>query len=59
MLILDEVAAPLDSFSERLVQGELDPATRGCNTVAIVRRLALAVAADVSFVVEAGRIIER
>ena len=59
MLILDEATSALDTVSERVVQGALDAAARGRTTIAIAHRLSTVVGADVIFVVEAGRIVER
>jgi ATP-binding cassette subfamily B protein len=59
VLILDEATSALDTVSERIVQGALDDAARGRTTLAIAHRLSTVVAADVIFVVEAGRIVER
>ncbi len=59
VLILDEATSALDTVSERIVQGALDHAARGRTTIAIAHRLSTVVAADVIFVVEAGRIVER
>jgi len=59
VLILDEATSALDSISERIVQGALDAASRGRTTIAIAHRLSTVLSADVIFVVEAGRIVER
>ena len=59
VLILDEATSALDTVSERIVQRALDDASRGRTTLAIAHRLSTVVAADVIFVVDAGRIVER
>jgi ATP-binding cassette subfamily B protein len=59
VLILDEATSALDSISERVVQTALDAASRGRTTIAVAHRLSTIIAADVIFVVVAGRIVER
>ncbi|MFZ2963846.1 MAG: ABC transporter ATP-binding protein [Rhodoglobus sp.] len=59
VLILDEATSALDTVSERIVQTAIDQAARGRTTIAVAHRLSTILAADVIFVVEAGRIIER
>jgi ATP-binding cassette subfamily B protein len=59
VLILDEATSALDTVSERIVQGALDDASRGRTTLAIAHRLSTVVGADIIFVVDGGRIVER
>ncbi|MCX7520794.1 ABC transporter ATP-binding protein [Microbacterium sp. STN6] len=59
VLVLDEATSALDSISEHVVQQALDTAARGRTTIAIAHRLSTIIAADVIFVVERGRIVER
>ncbi len=59
VLVLDEATSALDMISERVVQTALDDAARGRTTIAIAHRLSTVVSADVIFVVEAGRLVER
>lgn len=59
ILVLDEATSALDSVSERVVQAALDTAAHGRTTIAIAHRLSTVQHADVIFVVEQGRIVER
>jgi ATP-binding cassette, subfamily B, bacterial len=59
ILILDEATSALDTTSERLVQAALEPLMRGRTTIAVAHRLSTVRAADVIFVVDRGRIVER
>jgi ATP-binding cassette, subfamily B, bacterial len=59
ILILDEATSALDTTSERLVQAALRPLMEGRTTIAIAHRLSTILSADVIFVVDRGRIVER
>ncbi|TFD54626.1 ABC transporter ATP-binding protein [Cryobacterium frigoriphilum] len=59
VLILDEATSALDSISEGVVQAALDTASHGRTTIAIAHRLSTVVDADVIFVIDGGRIVER
>jgi ATP-binding cassette subfamily B protein len=59
VLVLDEATSALDSVSEHVVQEALDAASHGRTTISIAHRLSTVRAADVIFVVQSGRIVER
>jgi ATP-binding cassette, subfamily B, bacterial len=59
VLILDEATSALDTTSERLVQHALEPLMENRTTIAIAHRLSTILSADVIFVLERGRIVER
>ena len=59
ILILDEATSALDSENEALIQAAFDKAMAGRTSLVIAHRLSTILSADVIFVVEAGRIVER
>ncbi len=58
ILILDEATSALDSNNEALIQAALVPLMAGRTSLVIAHRLSTILAADVIFVVVAGRIVE-
>jgi ATP-binding cassette subfamily B protein len=59
ILILDEATSALDSHNEAAIQAALVPLMRGRTSLVIAHRLSTIVNADVIFVVDRGRIVER
>jgi ATP-binding cassette subfamily B protein len=59
ILILDEATSALDSHNEAAIQAALVPLMRGRTSLVIAHRLSTILSADVIFVVERGRIVER
>lgn len=59
LLLLDESTSALDAESERALQEGLERASRGITVIAITHRLHTVRKADVIFVVEGGKVVDK
>ena len=59
LLILDEATDSLDTVSEKLVQDAINNVTKKCTTIIVAHRLLTVKDADIIYVLEKGKIIER
>jgi len=59
LIVLDEATSSLDSISEHLIQGAIDPLLKGKTSLVIAHRLSTIMACDEILVVSDGKLVER
>jgi ABC-type multidrug transport system fused ATPase/permease subunit len=59
ILIFDEATSALDSINEKLIHDAINRGSKGRTTIIIAHRLSTVMDADIIFVVEGGKIVDR